>query len=233
MIISASGIDTMPTTPNAEKAFRSVFPDSMSFDDSMDTLDSSSSNGSIYEESFRNADTLKDVWEIYNDSIESLKLVIGEKKHAYLVTELFYFLEEIEKSSFPFALEILSAIDVEPVEDGFQHPVEALLIKALLEHQEETIDWLYELLKYENNASIVASILKCLGRLDLEVCKDWGFDIVRRALNHKDVEVRDAAAQSLELWGTTKASHLLKKHHDDVPWLQDYIERVIHNLEQP
>ena len=139
---------------------------------------------------------------------------------------------EKDKGKPLFILEILSAIDIEPVEDGFEHPAENLLKEALLSHPRETIDWFYELISEENNTAVVASILKCIGRMEVGMCEEWGFDLVRKALQHKDVEVRDAAVQVLESWGTEKAIRLLKEHHDDVSWLQDYIDRVARDLEQ-
>ena len=130
--------------------------------------------------------------------------------------------------------EILSAIDAEPIEDGYRHPAEKLLKLSLIEHSSETILWLHNIISRENNASIVASILKCLGRVELEICNDWGFNLVGTALEHPDVEVRDAAVQVLEIWGTAEGIRLLKKHRsrEQVVWLRSYIERVIRDLEE-
>jgi len=72
-----------------------------------------------------------------------------------------------------------------------------------------------------------------LGRIELEICNDLGFNLVGTALEHPDVEVRDAAVQVLEIWGAAEAIRLLKKHRnrEQVPWLQNYVENVIRDKE--
>jgi len=119
-------------------------------------------------------------------------------------------------------LEVLLAIDTEPVEDGCQHPAEEHLRLLLFEHPLEMRHWLHNLISYETNASVVASIIKCLGRIDQE---DY-IDIIASALNHPDVEVRDAVVQSLEILGSTD---VLKKHlhNEPVAWLRSYIQQII------
>lgn len=141
------------------------------------------------------------------------------------------FPEDKDESKFTFALKILSAINAEPVEDGFEHPAESLLKEAVMRYRRETVEWLYKLITEEDNAAFVASILKCLGRIEGDICEEWGVVLISKALQHRDVEVRDAAVQVAESWGTGGVLMLLKGHRDDVPWLQDYIDRVVRDLE--
>lgn len=133
-----------------------------------------------------------------------------------------------------YSSEILSYIYAEPVEDGYSHPAERLISKSLVSHAQETITWLDNIVRYEKNPSVVAGILTCLGRLDLKLVGDWGFELAEAALKHQDVEVRDAAVQMMELWGTEKAVGILERHvkSEQVDWLRDYIESVVEDLKE-
>ncbi len=132
----------------------------------------------------------------------------------------------------PFGSEILSAIYAEPVEDGYSHPAEEVLRKLVVHFPQKTSNWLYNTVQYETNAGIVASILKCLGRLEPNGYIDHGLAIAEAALKHHDVEVRDAAVQMLEEWGSEKAVGILDQHlkNEEVDWLRDYIESVLEDL---
>ena len=246
-------IDSTPTTPRIEDAWPSVFPlrahvTKIQFGDfasselkrrSSQSVDLEASWEhlplSAYEEPWERSYTQRDVWEALKSFLESsaMQFSVGTKIQEHLTTEPLNLFRWIDVSESHFTSEILSAIQAEPVEDGYCHPAEKLLKRALIEHASETIRWLHNIISRENNASIVASILKCLGRVEFEICNDWGFNLVGTALEHPDVEVRDDAVQVLEIWGTTEAISLLKKHRsrEQVVWLQSYIERVIQNLE--
>ena len=99
---------------------------------------------------------------------------------------------------------------------------------------QETITWLGNIVRYGKNSSDVAAILKCLGRLGFKLVGDWGFELAEAALKHQDVEVRDAAIQMIELWGTEKAIGILERHlrSEQVGWPRDYIESVIEDLKE-
>lgn len=137
-------------------------------------------------------------------------------------------------SEFFFVSQILSAIDMEPVEDGLKHPAEIFIKTAIVNHEKLTIEWLNNLVLCESNASLIASILKCVGRLELDLCKGWGFDLINKALQHRDTEVRDAAVQALELWGNSNSIRLLKEHfkHEKILWLKEYVKKIIDDLEE-
>ena len=247
-------IDTTLTTPSIEDAWPAVFPRSKAHATEIEFGDLASSElkrqssqsvcletswehlpSSAYEEPWERAYTQRDVWETLKSFLESsaMLLSVGTKIRERLTTEPLNLFRWIDVSKSHFTSEILSAIDAEPVEDGYWHPAEKLLRLSLIDHSSETNLWLRSIISSESNASIVASILKCLGRVELEICNDWGFNLVGTALDHPDVEVRDAAVQVLEIWGTTEAIRLLKKHRsrEQVVWLQSYIERVIQDLE--
>ncbi len=93
----------------------------------------------------------------------------------------------------PFGTEILSEICAEPIEDGYSHPAEKLLGESFSQYPKKTFSWLYDILHSEGNPSIVASLLKCLGRVKPEGNNASLLNLAKIALKNRDVEVRDAA----------------------------------------
>jgi hypothetical protein len=131
-----------------------------------------------------------------------------------------------------FEAEVRYAVEQEPLEDGYEHPAEKLIGEALDADPEEAIQWLRFLVFEQRNVHFVASVIKCVGRLAEEQHPDWAYEFARNALLHQDVEVRDAAAQALELWGTSQSLEILTRHHEEVHWLRDYINRVVEQLKR-
>jgi len=260
MTILTTPANTEPTTPRGGEKWLYVYPYLSSVRDigleSVSWLPSETSSlkeqrsrsgsfegkplsSSASEESEERADIQWKVWEAFLKSLPeisaspSFRTEIRERlTTAPLFPSFLFGRIGVSESHFSFS-EILSAIDAEPVEDGHWHPAEKLLRLSLIEHPQETKSWLHNIISRENNASIVASILKCLGRVEPDICNDWGFNLIGTALEHPDVEVRDATVQVLESWGTEKAILLLRDHRDreQVVWLKSYTERVIHDLE--
>jgi hypothetical protein len=130
-----------------------------------------------------------------------------------------------------FVSRILSTIRGCPVEDGFEHPAEDIIREALFRQQSEVIKWLRSLISMEKDSCVLASVIKCVARLNESECPDWVYKLAAQALEHRDVEVRDAAAQALELCGTLTAVELLKDHSEPIYWLREYIDRVTLQLE--
>lgn len=129
-----------------------------------------------------------------------------------------------------FRREIRNAFEAEAVEDGFSHAAETVLERALREHGSAAQRWLQALLERTESASFIASILKCLGRIDRPGSESWRAGILREALSHPHAEVRDAAVQAIEAWGDTEAIEILRRHDDSQGWLRDYITRVVRDL---
>ena len=134
----------------------------------------------------------------------------------------------------PEAQRILSEIGDEPVENGRNHPGTGHLRLLFAVSPAKTITSLEMLVGHDPDGGRIASILRCFGQLELGVLKEWGFSLIRRALQHGDVHVRDTAIQVLENWGTEKAIALLKENQEreKVPWLQDYATRVINDIKE-
>lgn len=128
-----------------------------------------------------------------------------------------------------FAQEVWSLINREPVENGFTHPAEKILMEALVHQKKDVIRWIESILEHKN-PYVVADIITCLGRVTEENHPDWAIEIISEALEHSNVAVRDAAAQALESWETSQVLGLLTNHKEKVPWLREYIGQIVTQL---
>lgn len=131
-----------------------------------------------------------------------------------------------------FRSKLMAALLDEPIEDGVTHPAERVIDEALRAHAFECRDGLSRMLveQYQTRPSVGALIVRCVGRLDYDRVGTWGMRVADDALQHRDVEVREAAVRALEAWGGCEALSMLRSHSDSVAWLSDYINQVIIDL---
>jgi hypothetical protein len=130
-------------------------------------------------------------------------------------------------------LSVLSLIDEIPVKDGINHPAEYIINKALSDYHDDLCFWLLSFIRKEKNSTYVESIVKLVGRVienNHDEQNTWGYEFMYHALSHEDVGVRDESVQALEAWSGPTSKNLLNNHVEEVPWLRDYIERVILHL---
>jgi hypothetical protein len=119
----------------------------------------------------------------------------------------------------------------EPIEDGFTHPAQALIERALEQNEPQASEWIQSFVRAEP-PSFAAAALKCVGRLSAPGSEHWRMSLAEQSLKHEDSGVRDEAVQALESWGGKWSIEILKEHHEPRPWLRDYIQRVIRDLSQ-
>lgn len=132
-----------------------------------------------------------------------------------------------------FSLTILHLLAVEPIDDGYSHPAEDVIEKALKKHNISAPLWVQAI--YSENIkhpSLAGGLLRCVGRLKNDLVEPWGRNMARRGLSHPDVEVREAAIRALEMWGGQESAEALKNHTDSEPvvWLKNYLNQVIKDL---
>ena len=131
-----------------------------------------------------------------------------------------------------FRNELIATLRDEPIEDGVAHPAELVIAKVLCKNPSACKNWLSRALDEHQvtYASLGASIVRCIGRLEYDQVGAWGMGVADDALRHGSVEVREAAVRALEAWGGRKALEILRNHHDKRPWLDDYVQHVIADL---
>lgn len=118
---------------------------------------------------------------------------------------------------------LLRVLASEPVEDGRNHPAEVLL-RGYWEEHPDHLSW-SEALEGAERPGLFADFLRLAGRVRPSG-KNLRDRILEDGLASASVEVRDAAVQAAELWADSSAAAALARHHEDVPWLADYIDRV-------
>ena len=125
-----------------------------------------------------------------------------------------------------------AAFEAEPVEDGVAHTAEQILERALHTGDQSTALGVIAALCMDSaRPGFSAATLRCLGRLTRPGSSAWRSDVVRRALTHSGVELRDAAVQAAESWGDADLVGVLRAHRETEPWLAEYITEVTEDLQ--
>ncbi|WP_457653012.1 hypothetical protein, partial [Rhodocaloribacter sp.] len=135
-----------------------------------------------------------------------------------------------------FIEEIIRLFEEERVEDGFVHPAENLLRKALREYPSSALSEIknafYDHL--QTHPDISASLLECLGGLmDLSI-DEWAFPMAVSALQCNSIELREAGVRFFEIRGGKAAIDALLEHlpAESIPWMKSYIEGVIADISE-
>lgn len=129
------------------------------------------------------------------------------------------------------AARLSAAFETNSLEDGIDHPAEEILREALRSVRSELVlDWFEEFIVDQMCSSFAASVLHCLGRQTSPGTPSWRVKLIRGALAQDDIELRDAAVQSAELWDDWELLDVLRAHHEPEPWLREYIRDVIDNF---
>lgn len=127
--------------------------------------------------------------------------------------------------------ELMADFVSEPLEAGMAHEAERTLSRALSTYpMDEVLDWIAEFSTDVERPSLSASILLCLANLPKPGTAAWRVNLVRDALSTGHVEIKDAAVQAAEIWSEHDLANVLSEHQEDVPWLREYIQNVIHDL---
>ena len=125
-----------------------------------------------------------------------------------------------------------TAFEADPVEDGVAHTAEQILERALHTGDKSTMLGVIAALCMDTERpGFSAATLRCVGRLTRPGSSAWRSDVVRRALTHPGVELRDAAVQAAESWGDAELVGVLRAHREPEPWLAEYITEVTEDLQ--
>ena len=121
-----------------------------------------------------------------------------------------------------------AAFEDEPFENGIAHEAEQIIVEAIQDGA--VLYWFDDVCTDTNDPSFAASVLRCLGRQAEIGNDDWRNDLIRQALASKDMEIRDAAVQTIEAWGGKQLLNILKDHDEPEAWIQAYINDVINDM---
>lgn len=139
-------------------------------------------------------------------------------------------LEQAEKR---FRFELHSAFDDIPLESCVSHPADQIIERALLEYPSDSIlEWLMKICLDEARPYFSASVLRCLGHQSSLGTGAWRVRLLKDALRTDKLEIRDAAAQTADMWNDKEMADVLRSHKEPEPWLRQYIAEVVSNMER-
>ena len=120
------------------------------------------------------------------------------------------------------------------VEDGMQHPAEQIIAEALESaNSQRVLAWLRGFCTDAAQPGFAASVLRCVRHHASIGTVEWRVGLVRAGLALPSVEIRDAAVQAAETWGTAEFCDVLRAHVETAEtkaWLRQYILDVIDDL---
>ena len=129
------------------------------------------------------------------------------------------------------AARLQASFECDSVEDGMDHPAEAIITEALSSSKDQKIlGWLKGFCLDASRPNFAASVLRCLGRYHHVGTVTWRVGLVREGLAMDNVEIRDAAVQAAESWGDSDLLEVLISHREPEQWLRHYIVDVIGDL---
>ncbi len=128
---------------------------------------------------------------------------------------------------------LAAVFEVEPVEDGYTHPAEEVIEKAVQSPSaQDVLDELEQIILDAHHLDLAVSVLRILGRIPKIGSLNWRVALVREALQRDSVALRDAAAQAAESWGDEAFIPVLEARvrGEQVPWLRQYLIDILHDL---
>lgn len=132
-----------------------------------------------------------------------------------------------------FFFQMLSELELEPVEDGVSHAVERLMQDVLTKSAQLGLQWIkasFHRLIEEEKDSAAAGLLQCIGRIKSQALDSINSELVTRAIGHENAEIREAAISVVEQSEDKNLLAILSEHNDPVPWLARYTKQVLSDL---
>ena len=126
--------------------------------------------------------------------------------------------------------ELRAAFASEPLEDGISHPADEI-VDVALQSGTHVLVWFEELALDVTQPELAASVLRCLGRVHGAGTATWRGQLVEKTLANGCIRMRDAAVQAAESWGDPNMTIVLAGHTEPTPWLRDYIDMVLEDLQ--
>ncbi len=126
---------------------------------------------------------------------------------------------------------LAAAFESAPLEDGMDHPAERVIAMALdSEDPDAVLRWIRSICLDPARPAFAADVFLCVARQPGVGSPEWREGLVRGGLAADDVEVRDAAMQAAEYWGSSGLRPVLAAHSEPVAWLDEYRRGVTDDL---
>jgi hypothetical protein len=141
-------------------------------------------------------------------------------------------LEPDEKDKESFYNQIWSLLQQQPVENGYNHPIDDyfdLLCKAGAQSLLDEV--LTYLLTADNSFKKRRDdLILLIGRIKPEFISDTIFNLTVENLSSGSTSIVDATVQCLESWGGKRSLDVLVKTKTGTDWIDSYIKDVVSDL---
>jgi len=118
-------------------------------------------------------------------------------------------------------------------EYGYTSSLDLFLQERIRENHSITKEWLNAIfIDGFESVPIATATLRALAHLDYALVAPQGPTIALSALTHRSPEVRECGIRAFESWGTLDCLRILKSVTRQEPWMQQYLEKVISDLEE-
>lgn len=167
------------------------------------------------------------------DEIPAIQRLYGITSINYLQPQQTYAFElesspELVKN---ITLQLASALEAEPVESGYEHPLESLLNQLAKKHPRELANAITnKLTDVQTRSDFKADLLLLVARTRL-FDENWRSGIITAALNSKSITERDAALRCAGLLMDHSLLPIIKEHSESVAWLESYRQRIASQLQ--
>jgi hypothetical protein len=124
---------------------------------------------------------------------------------------------------------ILHEISRYSIEDGVSHPAQDSVQHYINKYGcKELIETIFNF-KDNNIRFDLYDVIRILGRLQVDPIDR--LDIAICGLRHLNLSVREATVLAIESWEDKDLIPLLKSHVESNKWLNDYIQRIIKDIQ--
>lgn len=139
-----------------------------------------------------------------------------------------------EKMLIKFKREFRKIAENEELEFG-KIGITTELVKKYLEKDKDIILHELQSIGLENieDKNLIYALIHTFAHIDYELVFPAGpvFALAICGV-HKDIEIKDYAIQSFEIWNNKSSLGYLKSINVDIPWLKEYLDEVILEIEE-
>lgn len=132
-----------------------------------------------------------------------------------------------------FTPQLLRIMKETPFEYGINSDIDLFIHELISVNCAATMFWLNNVfLKNYSNPIIIVGLLRIIARLNYEDIAPIGPTIAMAAIPHKNARVQECAIRAIEAWADVSKLPILMTLKVQIPWLQDYINKVIIYLQK-
>lgn len=129
---------------------------------------------------------------------------------------------------------LLNIIAEQTFEYGFYSKADLYIRELTKQNATVTKEWLNTMFldNYAKNPKIVIGLMQAISHMEYSDIYPQGQTMAMSALLHTDAEVRECGIRAFENWEATDAVPILKTIKCEELWLQEYLDKVIADLEE-